>query len=175
MMTALLRPAAAILVMAAAALAADHPMEGDRLLLTDPSNPARRVVRFRAARDPAIDPHATGDPRSVGATLEIAGTGAGDGATGTISLNPMRWTGLGRPAGSAGYRYDDRAATTGVRRVIFRPGPKNRGTLVVTGGGAAPPHRLAPPPAAIDVRVTVGTGDLYCAHFWSFSRNAVPR
>ena len=59
-----------------------------RLLLTDPPNAARRVVRFRAARDPAIDPHAAGDPRSVGATLEIAGAGPGDGATGTVSLDP---------------------------------------------------------------------------------------
>src|SRR5437016_9875473 len=101
--------AAAVLLAATAALAADHPIEGDRLVLTDPSNPARRTVRFRAARDPAIDPRATADPRSMGAILEIAGSGSGDGATGTISLDPGRWTGLGRPAGAAGYRWDDRA------------------------------------------------------------------
>ena len=80
--------AAAVLAMTAAVIAADHPVGGDRLLLTDPPNAARRVVRFRAARDPAIDPHAAGDPRSVGATLEIAGAGSGDGATGTVSLDP---------------------------------------------------------------------------------------
>ena len=167
--------AAAVLAMTAAVLAADHPVGGDRLLLTDPPNAARRVVRFRAARDPAIDPHAAGDPRSVGATLEIAGAGPGDGATGTVSLDPAHWIGLGRPAGNAGYRYDDRAATTGVRRVIFHTGPKNRGLLVVTGGGAAWPYRVTRPQGAIDVRFTVGAGDVYCAHFTSFSHNAAPR
>src|SRR5439155_19305254 len=115
MTRSLLRAAALGLVMAAAALATDHPIEGDRLVLTDPSTPARRTVRFRAARDPAIDPRAAADPRSMGAILEIAGSGAGDGATGTISLDPGRWTGLGHPAGAAGYRWDDRAATNGVR------------------------------------------------------------
>jgi len=167
--------AAAILAMAAGAQAADHPVGGDRLLLTDPANAARRVVRFRAARDPAIDPHVAGDPRSVGATVEITGTGPGDGATGTISLDPGRWIGLGHPAGNAGYRWDDRAATTGVRRVIFRTGPKNRGTLVVAGGGAAWPYRVTQPQGPIDVRFTVGAGDVYCAHFTVFSHDAAPR
>src|SRR5207249_5217449 len=167
--------AAAVLAITAAVLAADHPVGGDRLLLTDPSSPARRVVRFRAARDPAIDPRAAADPRSVGATLEIAGSGAGDGASGTISLDPGRWTGLGRPAGAAGYRWDDRAATNGIRRVMFRKGVKNTGMLVVTGGGVAWPYRVTQPQVAIDVRFTVGTTDVYCAHFTSFSRNAPPR
>src|SRR5947208_12666839 len=175
MRRSLLRAAALGLVMAAAALATDHPIVGDRLVLTDPSTPARRTVRFRAARDPAIDPRAAADPRSMGAILEIAGSAAGDGATGTISLDPGRWTGLGHPAGAAGYRWDDRAATNGVRRIMFRTGAKNRGILVVTGGGAAWPYRVTQPQAAIDVRFTVGTGDVYCAHFTSFSRNAPPR
>src|SRR6059058_4660049 len=175
MRRSLLRGAALGLAMAAAALATDHPIEGDRLLLTDPSSPARRVVRFRAARDRAIDPRAAADPRSVGATLEIAGSGAGDGASGTISLDPGRWTGLGRPAGAAGYRWDDRAATNGIRRVMFRKGVKNTGMLVVTGGGVAWPYRVTQPQVAIDVRFTVGTTDVYCAHFTSFSRNAPPR
>src|SRR5437867_6921493 len=175
MARAALRAAAFGLAMVAAALATDHPIEGDRLVLTDPSNLARRVVRFRAARDPAIDPRAAADPRSVGATLEIAGSGAGDGATGTISLDPGRWTGLGRPAGAAGYRWDDRAATNGVRRIMFRTGAKNRGMLVVTGSGAAWSYRVTQPQGPIDVRFTVGTGDVYCAHFTSFSRNAPPR
>src|SRR5437867_1372359 len=175
MARAALRAAAFGLAMVAAALATDHPIEGDRLVLTDPSNLARRVVRFRAARDPAIDPRAAADPRSVGATLEIAGSGAGDGASGTISLDPGRWTGLGRPAGAAGYRWDDRAATNGIRRVMFRKGVKNTGMLVVTGGGVAWPYRVTQPQVAIDVRFTVGTTDVYCAHFTSFSRNAPPR
>src|SRR5438093_246757 len=175
MRRSLLRGAALGLAMAAAALATDHPIEGDRLLLTDPPSPARRAVRSRAARDPAIDPRAAADPRSVGATLEIAGSGAGDGASGTISLDPGRWTGLGRPAGAAGYRWDDRAATNGIRRVMFRKGVKNTGMLVVTGGGVAWPYRVTQPQVAIDVRFTVGTTDVYCAHFTSFSRNAPPR
>src|SRR5437016_428937 len=167
--------AAAVLLAATAALAADHPIEGDHLTLTDPSNAARRTVRFRAARDPAIDPHAGGDPRSVGATLEIVGNGAGDGSSGTIVLDTTGWTGLGRPPGTAGYRWDDRTLATGIRRVIFRTAPKNRGTLVVTGGGSAWPYRVSQAQGAIDVRFTVGGSDVYCARFTAFDHNAPPR
>ena len=76
------------------------------MLLNDPTNPARRSVRFSATRDFAeIDPTTAADPRTVGATLEVFGEGAGDGSSGVIVLDPSFWKGLGRPPGTKGYRY----------------------------------------------------------------------
>src|SRR5881296_2449992 len=91
---------AVLLALASVALATDHPIAGDSLLLKDPMAAADRKVRFKATREAAIDPSQAGDPRALGATLEIAGESPGDGMTGPITLNPTVWTGLGRPAGS---------------------------------------------------------------------------
>src|SRR5207244_330384 len=93
-------------------------------VLNDPMAASDRKVRFKATRDAAIDPSQAGDPRALGATLEMAGTSPGDGTTGPITLDPMLWTGLGRPAGSRGYRYFDRSRSTGVRKVAFRSAPR---------------------------------------------------
>src|SRR5437764_1484690 len=89
---------AAAVALVSAARATDHPIAGDSLLLKDPMAAPDRKVRFKATRDAAVDPSRAGDPRALGATLEIAGTSPADGATGPIVLDPTRWTGLGRPA-----------------------------------------------------------------------------
>jgi len=89
---------------ASTVLAADHPVAGDSLLLKDPvGTPAKRTVMFRASRDLAIVPSQAGDPRAVGATVELTGGGGGDGASGPIALAPGFWKGLGNPPGSKGY------------------------------------------------------------------------
>ena len=77
-----------MLALASVALATDHPIAGDSLLLKDPMSVAGRKVRFKATRDAAIDPSQAGDPRALGATLEMAGTSPGDGTTGPITLDP---------------------------------------------------------------------------------------
>ena len=160
---------AVALALVGAELATDHPIAGDSLALKDPMSASDRKVRFKATHDAAIDPSQAGDPRALGATLEVAGTSPGDGATGPITLDPALWTGLGRPAGSRGYRYFDRSRSTGVRKVAFRSGPRG-GALMVSGGGGAWPYRIMQPQGEIDVRFTIGT-DVYCAALVSFRRN----
>src|SRR5438128_12643792 len=132
---------AVMLAFASVALTIDHPITGDSLVLKDPMAASDRKVRFNATHDAAIDPSQARDPRALGATLEIAGTSAGDGATGPITLDPTLWTGLGRPAGSRGYRYFDRGRSTGVRKVTFRSSARGGG-LTVSGGGSAWPYQI---------------------------------
>lgn len=105
-----------LIAAATASFAADHPIAGDSLLLRDPPNAARRSVRFLAARDLAIDPISAVDPRTVGATIEFFGEGAGNGGTGPMALEASHWAGTGRPAGSTGYRYLDSGRRPGSRR-----------------------------------------------------------
>src|SRR5438132_8114819 len=164
---------AVMLALASVALATDHPIAGDSLALKDPMAASDRKVRFKATRDVAIDPSQAGDPRALGATLEIAGESPGDGMTGPITLDPMLWTGLGRPAGSRGYKYFDRSRSTGVRKVAFRSGPRGGG-LTVSGGGSAWPYQITQAQGPIAVRFTVGT-HVYCAAFVSFRRNETGR
>src|SRR5262245_34678491 len=142
-----------------AAGAADHPLAGDVLRLRDPANPAGRRFYFSAARDPGVGAD-VGDPLTSGATLEVAGIGAGDGTTGPLDLPASRWKGIGRPAGSKGFRYLDRAGA--VRRVVVRPG--TRGTIVANGRGAAWPYAMTGPQGPVEVRLTIGD-QRFCATF----------
>ena len=80
-----------ICALATTSLAADHPVEGDRLRLRDPSTPAHRTVRFRAVREPAIDHTMAADPRVVGATLEVTGRGSSDGSSGIETYDTARF------------------------------------------------------------------------------------
>src|SRR5438876_4458792 len=123
---------AVALALVGAELATDHPIAGDSLALKDPMSASDRKVRFKATHDAAIDPSQAGDPRALGATLEVAGTSPGDGATGPITLDPALWTGLGRPAGSRGYRYFARSRPPGARRGASAP-VRRGGGLRVTG------------------------------------------
>src|SRR5262245_26932878 len=70
----------------------DHPIAGDSLILADPPSDADRKLRFKATRDAAIAPAEAGDPRAVGATLEVTGTASGNGATGPLALDASLWT-----------------------------------------------------------------------------------
>jgi hypothetical protein len=163
-----------VLLVGGSPTAADRPIEGDRLRLTDPpASASRRQVVFRTTREPAIAPNLANDPRTLGAVLEIAGAGPGDGATGPLTLPPHLWTGLGNPPGSTGFRYADRAARTGIRKVLFKRGSRG-GALVVTGGGRHWPFAITRAQGPIDVRFAVGD-DLYCARFTRFARNGPGR
>ena len=155
----------AALVVATIVLAADHPIAGDKLVLKDPAGDVgRRTFKFKATRDAGIDPATGGDPRALGATFEIAGSGAGDGTSGVIVLGPSGWTGLGEPPGAKGYKWLDATASLGVRKAYFKPGPKG-GLLTATGKGLAWPYAVTQPQAGpIDVRFAIG-GDVWCARF----------
>ena len=157
---------------ASTVIAADHPVAGDQLLLKDPvGKPDKRVVTFRASRDLAIDPSQTGDPRILGATIELTGGGGGDGASGPIALQPAFWKGLGNPPGSKGYKFLDKNRTNGIKQVMFKPGSKG-GTLQVNGGGGNWPYAVTQPQTAVAVRFQIGA-DIYCGDFSVFTKNIV--
>src|SRR5262245_17022922 len=92
------RIAAATLLLSVAAHPADHPIGGDRLVLTDPPAARSRRVRFVARRDPGLDPRQAGDPRAVATSLVIEGSAPGNGTAGPIPLGAAHW----RPTGPHG-------------------------------------------------------------------------
>ena len=164
MKTALRLAALLTAALSTAGWAADHPVQGDFLKLKDSTNAKQKRVIFRAVRDAAIDPAAAPDPRSTGATFEVVGAGAADGASGAIALDPSLWTGLGKPAGSKGYRYLDRTVAYGIRKVVFKPG-NTGGKLIVVGKDANWPYSVnQPQQGPIAVRFDIG-GEVYCARF----------
>jgi cysteine-rich repeat protein len=154
------------------ARADEHPVGGRLLRLRAPASAEQRLIDFRTSPDPTLARRAAGDPRQ-GAVLEVAGDGAGDGITGAIVLDAARWRGLGRPAGSKGFRYLDPSAASGVRRIVLRTG-KRRGSLRVRGGGTAWPYEIGHPQGAITVRLRLGD-QLYCAHFTRYRKNGAGR
>jgi len=149
--------------------AADRPVAGDRLSLTDPANPNARTLQFRVAQSAVIDPRTGDDPTVVGATLRVRGGGSGEGDSGDLVLDPSRWTGLGTPAGSKGYRYLDKSRTVGVRSVVLKIGRRG-GQLTIAGGGASWPYVITQPQSFVAVQLTIGA-DTYCARFTTFRRN----
>jgi cysteine-rich repeat protein len=150
--------------------AADRPIAGDRLTLEDPAGqPDSRSVKFKAAKDPAVDPTSGADPTVVGATLEVVGASSGDGNTGPIALPAALWTGLGKPTGSKGYKFEDALRSDGVKTITLKSG-NSGGTLAVAGGKSDWNYAITQPQGTIDLRLTVG-GDVYCARFTTFEDN----
>lgn len=161
--------AISLALLAGTVVAVDHPVGGDKLLLKDPADDGARRVTFKAARDPAIDPSQTADPRIVGGELRIIGSAPGDGSSGIIALDSSLWTGLGNPEGSKGYKFYDRFRGVGIKKVVFKPGDAG-GSLIVAGGGANWPYAVVQAQGPIDVRFTIGA-DVYCARHTTFVRN----
>jgi cysteine-rich repeat protein len=157
-----------LITLVSPAFAVDHPVGGDKLLLVDTS-PTKRKVRFKARQDPNIDPAMAGNPTVLGATLEVTGSGPGDGGSGPITLGASNWDGLGNPAGSKGYKFSDPSRATGVRTVFFKPGASG-GMLTVSGGGSNWPYAITQPQDTISARFTIGS-DIYCAVFTTFDTN----
>jgi hypothetical protein len=157
--------------MVSVCLAEDRPVAGDRLTLKDPpAKPDSRSVKFKASRDFAVDPTTGGDPRVVGATLEIMGGNPGDGNSGPVPLPAGLWTGLGKPEGSKGYRFKDALRTDGIKTVMIKASTRG-GTLSIAGGKSAWAYAITQPQGTIDVRrLTIGP-DVYCARFSTFDQN----
>lgn len=163
---------AVLLLLSGVAAAADRPIPADRLLVRDAGHPNGAKLRFSASAVPALAPGALDDPRVRGASLEIVGNGAGDGATGVIPLRPALWRPLGSPTAPTGYEYVDPDRTLGVKRIVVRTG--SPGNLLIVGGTSALPYAITNPQGVIDVRLTIGD-DVYCARLTSLSSNAVHR
>ena len=149
-------------VVATLAGASDLPIKGGLLKLQEKS-PALRKFFFRTSKEAQISLATIGDPTVTGATIEVFGSGAGDGNTGVVMLPAAFWRGTGRPAGSNGFVYVDHAATLGVTRFLLRRSNVG-GTVAIAARGTNWPYQLTQPQADITVRLTVGA-NRFCARF----------
>ncbi len=169
-----LLPIVAVLALAGVAQASDRPVSAGRLLLRDATHRRGAAVRIEAKREPTLVPGSlTGDPRQVGALLEIVGGGPGDGSTGYVPLPPEGWTALGPFGAPTGFEYLDPAETLGIRRVRLETAPGG-GSLRVSGNSAELPYRITQAQTAIDFRLTIGA-DVFCARATSFAANGPSR
>jgi len=151
-------------------LATDMPVGVAKLVLKDAglasTRRAKVVVKSAAALDVGVLP----DPTVGGATLEVKGAGVGDGASGVLVLDSSLWSGLGNPPGSRGWRYRDKARTTGVKKVTLKGGATG-GTLKMSAVGANWPYAMATPQVGpIEFRLSMG-GDVVCGRAETFLVN----
>jgi cysteine-rich repeat protein len=117
------------------ALADSRPIGGKLLKLKTDKGAAKNLFLFKAVKQPDIQ--AIPDP-TVDTTLLLRWqSGAVPGRTDAINLDGNLWKGLGKPAGSAGWKYSDRDATAGgVKVLLIKPGAKG-GLLKILAKGAA--------------------------------------
>ncbi len=145
--------------MAATASALDHPLATGVIRLEDPAGHAfQRRFRFRIGKQVQINTATLPDPTFSGATLEVFGTGAGDGNTGVLTLPAATW----RRLRSGGYHYRDHSAINGVSQVLIVPRGSLGGALHISGRTANWPYQVTQPQGTIKVKLTIGT-DVYCA------------
>jgi hypothetical protein len=156
---------------AAADDGAQFPLARTVLALRDGASPAQRKVVFKGRwRGRATLP----DPAFAGAALRIAGDAPTDGDSGLIRLSPTRWKGLGKPAGSKGWRYDDpNRSAGGIERVKLKQGRRG-GSVVVMGGSASWPYAIGGPQSGISVTLTLGDVR-FCAALDRMAKNRAGR
>jgi hypothetical protein len=150
--------------------AADQPVAGSRFSITDPGNPAGRMVSV-SARERASASTVSGDPgtpaNSNAAVLQILTAGATPSARtftlppGTSSSGREFW----RALPPAGFQYADRKGERGPVRKL-RVVRSASGTFEITAtlrgdAGIVPPN----PGTEAFLLLTLGTGDRYCVHF----------
>ena len=120
---------------AGTALADPRPIDGKLLKLKTDKGPSKNLFLFKAVKQPDIQ--AIPDP-TVDTTLLLRWeTSDSAGRTDAINLDSNLWKGLGKPAGSSGWKYSDRDATEGgVKVLLIKPGAKG-GLLKILAKGAA--------------------------------------
>jgi hypothetical protein len=158
---------ALLALIAAPVTAIDHPIEGDRMRIQDPGDPARRHFYFRATKEAQITGPTIADPTIAGATVEVFGAGGGDGSSGVINLPAANW----RPLKSGnGYYYRDYSASVGgVRQLRIKRGSLG-GALILSARGANWPYLVTQPQTNVTVRVTIDTR-VYCTLFTTMFPN----
>ncbi len=113
------------------------PISGKILKIDTRKEPAKHKLTFVSSKEVALHPNH--DPRTETTQVLLRWTGqsgAGAGRTELITLDPAKWVGLGKPEGSKGYKYIDKAAVEGgVKKVLFKPGNKG-GLLKILAQGA---------------------------------------
>ncbi len=153
------------------ALADQNPIGGTLLKLKTDKGPSKNLFLFKAVKQPDIQ--AIADPTTETTLLLRWETPAGAGRTDAISLGGNLWKGLGKPAGSKGWKYSDRDASAGgVKVLLIKPGAKG-GLLKVLAKGSAwsgvPDDALT----AANLDLYIGA-DQYCAS-WDGSSGDVKK
>lgn len=164
---------AAFFIAPSVVAAADIPISASKLVVkTEPASAKRRFL-FKTVKESAVV--LAGNPTAGGATLFVAGlacTGPDcvvSGSSGSIHLPAAKWTGLGNPPGSSGYRYKDTDATEGGVRVALL----KAGKLVVKATGSNWPWLPAGGEDGIVVTLQVGA-NRYCAEFGGTEKDNEP-
>lgn len=141
-----------------------RPLSGQRLLVRDPEGRERSRRVVVSSRDGALAsplPGSVGDPTLAGAELRV-----GNPTTGEIfvtALPASGWRGLGRPAGSQGWRYaDPRRANGPCTALRLRPGR----ILQASCRGEQIGLQLdEPSQGSLAVQLMLGNDDPYCLVF----------
>ncbi|MBW2446059.1 MAG: PQQ-binding-like beta-propeller repeat protein [Deltaproteobacteria bacterium] len=139
-------------------------LAGRRLLVRDPASQARGRRIVVRVTDPGLSSPlsgAAGDPSIGGAELRVGNPATGE--TTVISLPGARWTGLGRPAGSRGWRYRDSRREDGPCTAV-RLSPN--GSLRVSCRGEDIDLSLdEPSQGSLTVQLRLGSDEPYCLVF----------
>ncbi|HLK10367.1 MAG TPA: pepsin-like aspartic protease [Candidatus Binatia bacterium] len=154
---------------APAAIAADVPIVGTQLDITDnPRIAARRAVAF-TARDPAISLDGI-DPTVSGLTVELVNPNPGVAWSAVFDLPAGGWKAIGTPV--RGYRYRDARLVHGpVRAAVLKAGR----LVAFTAAGGGVTFTLAGGPQG-SIGVNVDAGDTrYCALFGGTVRKDTSR
>lgn len=145
--------------------AIDYPLGGNLLRLEDPGDPHRRIFFFRSLKQSSVTAANIADPTVSGATVQVVGSGAGDGDSSTIQLPAANW----RRLRNGGYYYRDHAATNGISQVRIRPRAVG-GSVYIGGHTATWNYIVAQPQTDVRVRLQIG-GSVFCARFGDLQPN----
>ena len=137
------------------------PIDGQLLKIDTRKAAPKHKFLFKSVRQFSIAPFH--DPAVEGSKLLIRWTGADAGRTELMELDPTKWKGLGKPAGSRGYKYSDKNQSNGVKLVLWKPGARG-GTLKVLGGGENFDYEIPANPDTVEVYFSV-EDEWYCAAF----------
>ena len=150
---------AAFILGAAAALSADVPLAGTKLLIKDkPSDATKRLVSFKAA-DAAVSVSGI-DPTATGATVEIVNQNPGVAQSDVFALPAIGWTAAGAPATS--YKYKDKTLANGPVKTAQVKGGK---LVKLVAKGATMTFQLGlVPQGSVGVVFTSGSAR-YCTLF----------
>ncbi|MCW5893221.1 MAG: hypothetical protein KIT14_22125 [bacterium] len=150
----------AAVLSAGRAAAAEFPVRGAKLVVSDPTgDPARRKVVVTAKDGPGSAAYAGGDPTTAGATLRMVFTG-GTPSDLALALDAAGW----RPSGGGGFRYAARGAGgSSVAAALSRSAKGVVKLKVQLKGvdGVVPPA----PGDTADVVLSVGGGHAWCVGF----------
>ena len=147
---------------------ANRPLAGRSLRVEPTEGGSRSLVVLKSAKTTALattDP--LPDPRIQETSILVRWSGGApvrEGRTERILLDPTKWSALGQPAGSRGWRYHDPSATRGGIRSISLRQTARSGSLRWTARGPGWDWPMTGPLASMDLDLQIGDQRL-CSSF----------